>query len=323
MTIQGARENNLKGETVEIPLGILVGVCGISGSGKSTLIIDTLGRVLDPVKHTTSVAKEPLDPGEHDVITNQPKKTQIIDQTRKGIRSPARFLRIDKKLEKLYSESPDALSLGLNKKKLGSRCSVCRGSGTLHIDMGFLPDIYTECETCKGTGYSPEAWDVMLHGYSLPELNRLTIQEVYELFKEEPAILNPLKAAVDVGLGYLVLHQPGYTLSGGEAQRLRIAAELSKKKSKDMLYILDEPTLGQHMEDVARLCVVLQRLVDEGNSVLVVEHHPSLLAQCDWLIELGPEGGENGGYVIKSGPPSEFHDTPTGPYIEKILERDT
>ena len=320
MTIQGARENNLKGDTVKIPLGVLVGVCGVSGSGKSTLIIDTLGRVLDPVKHTTSVAKEPLDPGEHDSINNQPKKTQIIDQTRKGIRSPARFLRIDKKLEKLYAESPDALSLGLNEKKLASRCSVCRGSGTQRIDMGFLPDIYTECETCQGTGYSPEAWDVKLHGYSLPELNQLTIQEVYDLFREEQAVAEPLKAAIDVGLGYLVLHQPGYSLSGGEAQRLRIAAELSKKNSKDTLYILDEPTLGQHMEDVARLSSVLQRLVDEGNSVLVVEHHPSLLAQCDWLIELGPEGGENGGYVIKSGPPSDFHDTPTGPYIEKLLE---
>jgi len=320
MTIQGAKENNLKGELVKIPLGVLVGVCGVSGSGKSTLIIDTLGRVLDPVKHTTSVAKEPLDPGEHDSITNKPNKTQIIDQTRKGIRSPARFLRVDTKLVRLFAESPDAYSLGLDEKKLSRKCNVCRGSGTTRIDMGFLPDIYTECETCHGTGYSPEAWNVRLHGYSLPELNQLTIQEVYELFKDEPAVAEPLKAAMDVGLGYLVLHQPGYSLSGGEAQRLRIATELSKKSSKDTLYILDEPTLGQHLDDVARLSEVLQRLVDEGNSVLVVEHHPSLLAQCDWLIELGPEGGENGGHVIASGPPSELHDTPTGPYVERLLE---
>jgi excinuclease ABC subunit A len=187
--------------------------------------------------------------------------------------------------------------------------------------MGFLPDIYIECEICQGTGYSPEAWDVRLQGYSLPEINQLTITEVHELFRNDPGVADPLKAAIDVGLGYLVLHQPGYSLSGGEAQRLRIAAELSKKNSRDTLYILDEPTLGQHMEDVKRLCDVLQRLVDEGNSVLVVEHHPSLLAQCDWIIELGPEGGEEGGYVISSSPPSELKGTPTAPYIEKIMEK--
>ncbi|TFH18719.1 ATP-binding cassette domain-containing protein, partial [Candidatus Bathyarchaeota archaeon] len=178
MAITGAKENNLKGETVEVPLGVLVGVCGVSGSGKSTLIIDTLGRVLDPVKHTTSVAKEPLDPGLHDSITNQPKKTQIIDQTRKGIQSPAKYLGLDKKLVKIFAESPEAHALGLDEKKLGKRCGICGGSGTDRIDMGFLPDIYTECETCGGTGYSPEAWDVRLHGYNLPEINQLTITEV-------------------------------------------------------------------------------------------------------------------------------------------------
>jgi len=320
MTIEGARENNLKGESVKIPLDTLVGVCGVSGSGKSTLIIDTLGRVLDPIKHTTSVAKEPLDPGAHDSINNQPKKTQIIDQTRKGIQSPAKFLGIDKKLVKIFADSPEAHAHGLDEKKLGKSCSVCRGSGTDRIDMGFLPAIYTECETCAGTGYSQEAWDVKLHGYSLPEINKLTISEVYKLFKDEARIAEPLKAATDVGLGYLVLHQPGYSLSGGEAQRLKIAAELAKKSGKDTLYILDEPTLGQHMEDVERLVGVLQRLVDEKNSVIVVEHHPSLLAQCDWLIELGPEGGEDGGHVIASCPPDKLHGTPTAPYIEKILE---
>ena len=320
MIIKGARENNLKGESVTIPLGVLVGVCGVSGSGKSTLIIDTLGRVLDPVKHTTSVAREPLDAGEYDSITNKPKKTRIIDQTRKGIRSPAKFLGINKKLVRLYAESPDAHSLGLDEKKLRKNCNVCRGIGTVRIDMGFLPDIYTECETCQGTGYSPEAWGVRLNGYSLPEINQLSIAEVYELFQDETSIAEPLKAALDVGLGYLVLHQPGYSLSGGEAQRLRIAAELSKRNTAGTLYILDEPTLGQHMEDVNRLCDVLQRLVDEGNSVLVVEHHPSLLARCDWLIELGPEGGKAGGYVIASCPPKELRGTPTSPYIEKLLK---
>jgi len=320
MTIKGAHENNLKGELVKIPLGVLVGVCGVSGSGKSTLIIDTLGRVLDPVKHTTSVAREPLEPGAYEEISNQPKKTQIIDQTRKGISSPAKYLRLDKKLVKLFAETSNAHALGLDEKKLGKRCSVCRGSGTEKIDMGFLPDIYTTCETCMGTGYSPEAWDVKLHGYTLPEINQLTIKEVYELFSDETSITEPLKAAMDVGLGYLVLQQPGYSLSGGEAQRLKIAAELSKRKNGNSLYILDEPTLGQHMEDVNRLGNILQRLVDEGNSVIIVEHHPMLLAQCDWIIELGPEGGEEGGYLIASCPPDKLTDTPTAPYIKEQLE---
>ncbi len=319
LIIKGARENNLKRETVEIPLGVLVGVCGVSGSGKSTLIIDTLGRILDPIKHTTSVAKEPLDPGAYDSIINQPKKAQIIDQTRKGIQSPTKFLGIEKKLLRLFADSPDAHIHGLDEKKLGKRCSVCRGSGTERIDMGFLPDIYTTCETCSGSGYSPEVWDVRLRGYTLPEINQLTISEVFEVFKDEESVAESLRAAIDVGLGYLVLHQPGYSLSGGEAQRLRIASELAKKK-EDTLYILDEPTLGQHMEDVERLNKVLHRLVDEGNSVIVVEHHPNLLAQCDWLIELGPEGGEEGGCVIASCPPRKLHGTPSAPYIEKVLE---
>ncbi|TFG07550.1 ATP-binding cassette domain-containing protein, partial [Candidatus Thorarchaeota archaeon] len=322
MTIFGARENNLKGETVKIPLNTLVGVCGVSGSGKSTLIIDTLGRVLAPVKHTTSVAKEPLEPGSYESINNQPKNTLIIDQTQKGIYSPARFLRLDKKLEKIFSESPEAIAKGLDSRKLGKKCSVCRGSGTERIDMGFLPDIYTECEACSGTGYSHEAWEVKVKGYTLPEINQLTISQVYELFKEEDSVAGTLRAAIDVGLGYLVLHQPGYSLSGGEAQRLKIALELSKKKNQNTLYILDEPTLGQHMEDVERLCNVLERLVEEGNSVIVVEHHPNVLAKCDWLIELGPVGGEDGGYVIASCPPDELRDTPTAPYIQSLLGED-
>ena len=186
--------------------------------------------------------------------------------------------------------------------------------------MGFLPDIIEKCETCNGTGYTLEAWDVRLRDYTLPEVNLLTISEVYEIFKDERSIADTLKAAIDVGLGYLVLSQPGTSLSGGEAQRLRIAAELAKKKDKDTLYILDEPTLGQHMEDIGRLIIVLERLVDEGNSVIIVEHHPSLLAFCDWLIELGPTGGEKGGYVIASCSPENIRGTPTAPYIKKQLE---
>lgn len=321
LTIKGATENNLKGDSVRIPLNVLTGVCGVSGSGKSTLIIDTLGRVLNPKKQTTSVAYAPVDPGAHESIENTPRSTIILDQTRRGIQSPARFLGVDKHLAKVYAETPEARARGIDSKGIRKRCTVCRGSGRIRTEMEFLPDIYTECETCRGTGFSPEAWDIRLNGYSLPELNDLTLEQVYTLFKGEEKIEATLKSALDVGLGYLLLHQPGYTMSGGEAQRLKIASELSKKKKGDTLYILDEPTLGQHMEDVERLKGVLHRLVDEGNSVLVVEHHPSVLASCDWVIELGPDGGPEGGKVIWEGPPGSMRGTPTTQYILKEMEQ--
>jgi excinuclease ABC subunit A len=188
--------------------------------------------------------------------------------------------------------------------------------------MGFLPDLFVECETCQGTGFRPEAWDVRLHGLALPEINGLTLDEVYELFHDQEKIAGSLAIARDVGLGYLVWRQPAHALSGGEAQRLKIVKELGRRSRAETLYILDEPTLGQHMEDVARLGGVLQRLVEAGHSVVVLEHHPQLLAACDWLIELGPGGGPEGGNVIAAGPPEEVArgDTPTAPYLREALE---
>jgi len=317
MTVEGARENNLKAETIRIPLGVLVGVCGVSGSGKSTLMIDTVGRALSPIKQTTSVAREPVDPGAHDRITGAPSRTLLVDQSRRGIRSPATFLGLLKPLRRLYADSEDAAALGLTEEDLSRGCSVCGGAGFTRTKMEFLPDIVEECEACMGTGYAPEAWDVRLRGFSLPELNELALSQVYELFRDEPQVADPIKAAMDVGLGYLALRQPGTTLSGGEAQRLKIALELCKRTRNGALYILDEPTVGQHMEDVERLKGVLHRLVHEGNSVVVVEHSPSLLADCDWLIELGPKGGQGGGRVVAEGPPEQVADidTPTAKYI--------
>lgn len=322
MVIEGASENNLRGDRVRIPRGVLVGVCGVSGSGKSTLMIDTMGRALAPVKHTTSVAYEPMEPGKHERITGAPARTLPVDQTKKGIRSPAGFLDILAPLGKLYSESEDAKFLGLDESVFRKRCSVCRGKGMIREDMGFLPGMDTECEICEGTGYTAEVRDVLLHGHTILELNRLTIEEVHGLFIHEEKIARPLKAAMDVGLGYLVLKQPGVRLSGGEAQRLKIARELCRQTKGETLYILDEPTVGQHLEDVDRLCGVLHRLVEEGNSVVVVEHHPLLLASCDWLVELGPGGGPEGGRVIASGTPESIArgKTPTALYIRKLLE---
>jgi excinuclease ABC subunit A len=322
MKISGACANNLRGETVAFPLGVLVGVCGVSGSGKSTLVIDTLGRALVPKKQTTSVAYEPVQPGEHDRIEGAPTRALLVDQSRAGVSSPAAFLNLNGALRSIFAESPDAKALGFTAEQLAGRCSNCGGSGVISLDMAFLPDVRIPCETCRGTGCLPEAWEVRLRGCSLPEVFGLTIDQVFELFGEDERLKLALSAARQVGLGYLVLRQPGYALSGGEAQRLKIAQELLRKPAAGSLYILDEPTVGQHLEDVQRLVGVLQKLVDEGGSVLVVEHHPHLLAACDWLVELGPGGGPDGGQVIACGTPKELAagDTPIAAYLRQVLE---
>lgn len=322
MEIYGAHANNLRGETVRFPLGVLAGVCGVSGSGKSTLVIDTLGRALAPKKQTTSVAYEPVDPGHYDHIAGAPARVLLVDQSRAGVSNPAAFLDLIRPLRALYAESETAHALGIGVEQLAGRCSACNGQGDLTIDMAFLPDVHIPCETCRGTGHLPEAWEVRLYGLSLPEIYALTIDQVYDIFQEYEQVARPLQAAREVGLGYLVLRQPSYTLSGGEAQRLKIAQELGRKTRVGSLYILDEPSVGQHLEDVQRLAGVLHRLVDEGASVLFVEHHPHLLAACDWLIELGPGGGPQGGRLIASGPPETVAQatTPTAPYLRQILE---
>ncbi|MBN1642896.1 MAG: ATP-binding cassette domain-containing protein [Anaerolineae bacterium] len=324
MTVRGARANNLRRIEVRFPLGCLTGLCGVSGSGKSTLLIDTLGRALAPAKQTTSVAYEEIEPGEHDAIEGAPRRVVLVDQSRRGLRSPVSYLALSGPIHRLYAQSEDALALGLSEKVLSRGCQVCGGSGTIRIDMGFLPDVYLPCEVCRGTGYCPEAWDVRLRGVSLPELLGMTIDEVCARFPDEDGLTRLLSVAGEVGLGYLVLRQPGYALSGGEAQRLKIAKELSRRgraTSGSTLYILDEPTVGQHPEDVKRLVGVLHRLVEGGHTVLVVEHHPHVLAACDWLIELGPGGGPEGGLVIAQGPPEEVAqgDTPTAPYLRRVL----
>ena len=322
MTIRGARAHNLRGEVIRLPLRAMVGVCGVSGSGKSTLVIDTLGRALAPKKQTTSVASEPMEPGAYDALEGAPRRTIVVDQVKAGVHSPASFFRLTKPLHALFAEGEDAQALGLDAKALGARCSACNGRGVESIDMGFLPTVYTACEVCKGTGYRPEAWGVRLRGVALPDLFEMTIDEVWDRFGDEKKLGPKLEAARDVGLGYLVLRQPGHALSGGEAQRLKIAKDLCRRSSRETLYILDEPTVGQHLEDVARLTAVLHRLVAEEHSVLVVEHHPHLLAACDWLVELGPGGGPDGGRVIASGPPEALARgaTPTAPYVRAVLQ---
>jgi excinuclease ABC subunit A len=321
MIIRGASENNLKGDDIEIPLGVLVGVCGVSGSGKSTLIVDTLGRALAPKKVTTSVAYTPIDPGKHDAIEGRPEKTAVLDQSKEGIRTPAHALDLLGPLRAIYAESEDAKELGMDAAALTRECSACEGNGRIKIDMGFLPDTYETCETCQGTGYKAEAWQVRVKDRTMPELSTMTLSEIHRLFSDDDTIVRRLAPALQVGLGYLTLLQPSITLSGGETQRLKIAQELSGGTRPGTLYILDEPTVGQSLEDVDRLIDVLHQLVDAGHSVIVVEHHPMVLASCDWLVEMGPKGGPDGGKVIATGTPEELSRmaTPTSPYIAQEL----
>ena len=324
MTVRGARANNLRGIDVRFPLHAFVGLCGVSGSGKSTLMVDTIGRALAPKKQTTSVAYEDIEPGEHDAITGAPKRVILVDQSKVGVRSPADYLGLNAPIHRIYAESEDAQALGLDEKALRRQCSACRGSGSIRIDMGFLPDVHTVCETCDGTGYRPESRDVRLRGVALSDLFSMTIDQAYDLLSDVDRLAQPLATARQVGLGYLVLRQPGYALSGGEAQRLKIVKELCRRNGKGgtgTLYVLDEPTVGQHLEDVTRLIGVLHLLVEQGNTVLVVEHHPYLLAACDWLIELGPGGGPDGGLVVAEGAPEDVArgTTATAPYVRQVL----
>jgi excinuclease ABC subunit A len=321
LEIVGARAHNLKGETCRLPLGTLVGICGVSGSGKSTLMIDTLGRALAPRKQTTSVAYEPLEPGEHDTIKGAPRQTILVDQARQGIRNPLAFLGLERLIRKIYADSSDAHALGLTEKDLGRRCATCNGRGFHRIEMSFLPDVRSPCETCQGSGLAPEAWLVKLAGISLPALYAHTVDQVYKIFNQHPLIERILNITREVGLGYLILKQPAYSLSGGEAQRLKIAKQLCRKTKPESLYILDEPTVGQHLEDVNRLINVLHRLVEAGNTVAVIEHHPHILAACDWLVELGPGGGPDGGNVIASGTPEDLAagNSPIAPYLREII----
>jgi excinuclease ABC subunit A len=322
LTVRGAREHNLAGDTVRLPLGALVGVCGVSGSGKSTLLIDTLGRALAPKKQTTSVAYEPIQPGAHDGIDGAPARAILVDQTRAGVGSPAGFMGLDQPLRALFAASEDAQLLGLDAKALGRRCSACKGRGAVRTEMGFLPGVDSPCETCRGTGLRAEAWEVRVRGTVLPEVLGLTADEVHDRFGDAARLAGPLNAMRQVGLGYVVLRQPGYALSGGEVQRLKLARELCRKTRSEALYILDEPTLGQHLEDVARLVGVLHRVVDDGHTVVVVEHHPHVLASCDWLVELGPGGGPDGGRIVAAGTPEQVAagDTSTAPYLRTVLE---
>ncbi|MET9960469.1 hypothetical protein ABZ128_15720 [Streptomyces sp. NPDC006326] len=321
MTVRAPAGNNLDGRDVTIPLGVLTGICGVSGSGKSTLAIDTVARALAPRKLTTSAAATPVAPGAHAGIDGAPRQVRHADQSPTGITSPGAFLKLLAPLREAYADSAAARALGLAADDLQPRCDACKGKGTVAEDMGFMPAVHRPCDACEATGYRAEVRELRVRGHSLPALERLTAEEVLDLWDDLEPVAGVLRSAVALGLGHLCLGQGVAALSGGERQRLKLVREIAKPAAKPTLYILDEPTTGLHDADVEQLVRALDGLVARGHSVLVVDHDVRLLACCDRLLEFGPGGGPDGGRVVAEGTPEELAagDTATAPYLREVL----
>ncbi|MEX2426119.1 MAG: excinuclease ABC subunit UvrA [Thermomicrobiaceae bacterium] len=311
LTIRGARENNLQNIDVEIPLGTFVCVTGVSGSGKSTLITDTLTRRLAQVLHR---ARE--RPGAHDRIegVEQLDKVIEIDQSpigRTPRSNPATYTGAFTPIRDLYASMPEAKIRGYKPGRFsfnvkGGRCEACQGEGIIAIEMQFLPDIHVPCEVCRGRRYNEEALEITYRDRNIADVLDMTVEEALDFFENIPSIRNKMQTLFDVGLGYIKLGQPATTLSGGEAQRIKLSSELSRRATGTTLYILDEPTTGLHFADIEKLLGVLQRLTDNGNTIIVIEHNLDVIKCADWLIDLGPEGGNGGGKVIASGTPEHL-----------------
>jgi excinuclease ABC subunit A len=327
LTINGARQNNLKDIDVKIPLGKFVCITGVSGSGKSTLVDDVLSRKLSQVLYN---AKEPV--GECDSILGIENIDKVINVDQSPIgrtprSNPATYTATFGPIRELFASVPDARIRGYEAGRFsfnvkGGRCEACRGEGYMEIEMQFLPDVTVPCEVCKGKRYNREALEIKFKDKNIAEVLDMTVEESLEFFKNFPAIKRKLETLNDVGLGYIRLGQPAPTLSGGEAQRVKLATELAKRSTGKTLYILDEPTTGLSFDDVAALLRVLQRLVDAGNSIIVIEHNPDVMKNADYIIDLGPGAGDAGGYVVAKGTPEEVAEVTesiTGRYLKDIL----
>jgi len=325
--IVGARANNLKNITVKIPLGLLVVVTGVSGSGKSTLVFDILYKALAKKLYGSRE-----DPGEHTAIYGMEYIDRVIDVDQSPIgrtprSNPATYTGVFTYIRDFYAKLPEAKAKGFKPQHFsfnmkGGRCEACEGEGYIRIEMHFLPDVYVPCEVCKGTRYNSEVLEVKYKGKSIADVLDMTVDEALEFFEDVPNIRRKLQLMADVGLGYIKLGQPSTTLSGGEAQRIKLAKELSKMPTGRTLYILDEPTTGLHFEDVRKLIDVLHRLVDNGNTVLVIEHNLDVIKNADWVIDLGPEGGDDGGYLVAEGTPEDVakvEGSYTGMYLREVL----
>ncbi|MGH3491116.1 MAG: hypothetical protein ACRDP8_24770, partial [Actinopolymorphaceae bacterium] len=318
MRVTGARENNLRGLDVRIPLGVQIGVCGVSGSGKSSLIVDTIA--LGLVRPKTNIPRSGItrvEPGAHDAISGAPVRTIVADQTRAEITSPGMFLGLINAVRKSFAASEVAREQGITIKDLTYGCDACGGKGTWQEGMSFLPSVTQTCDACGGTGYRREVATLVERDRTLADIEALTIGELVEEWGDVASVRRVGDAALALGVGYLIVRQPGWSLSGGEAQRLKLAKQLARPGKGGALYVLDEPTVGLQVTDVAVLARALDTIVDAGNTVLVVEHDPVLLATCDWLIELGPGAGPDGGEIVFEGPPEKLAgaDTATAPYV--------
>ena len=323
MSIEGASENNLQKIDVKIPLGVLCCVTGVSGSGKSTLVNEVLYKAVANRLHRTRQKA-----GAHRRITGLDQLDKIISVDQSPIgrtprSNPATYIGLFDQIRDLFSKTQEARARGYKPGRFsfnvkGGRCEVCRGDGQIKIEMHFLPDVYVPCEQCHGKRYNRETLDVRFKGKTIADVLEMPIAEALEFFAHIPKIRRRVEALNDVGLGYMRLGQPATTLSGGEAQRVKLAAELSKVATGQTLYILDEPTTGLHFADIQRLLEVLMRLVDAGNTVVVIEHNLDVIKVSDQIIDLGPEGGEEGGCVIATGTPEKVA-TAAGSYTGTFL----
>jgi excinuclease ABC subunit A len=326
--IIGAKENNLKDINVKIPLGVFNCVTGVSGSGKSTLVNEVLYKYL--AKELNGSNEKP---GKCEKVKGLENIDKIINIDQSPIgrtprSNPATYTGVFDVIRDIYAGTNEAKMRGYQKGRFsfnveGGRCEACQGDGVLKIEMNFLPDIYVPCEVCKGKRYSRETLEVKYKGKSIADVLDMTVEEAVEFFSNIPRIKTKIQTLLDVGLGYIKLGQPSTTLSGGEAQRVKLATELSKRATGKTLYILDEPTTGLHIDDVHRLIDILQRLVDTGNTILVIEHNLDLIKTADHIIDLGPEGGERGGQVIAIGTPEQIiknEKSHTGRFLKKYIE---
>ncbi|HEV7535713.1 MAG TPA: excinuclease ABC subunit UvrA, partial [Acidimicrobiia bacterium] len=327
IAVRGAREHNLDDIDVEFPLGCLVAVTGVSGSGKSTLVNDILWHAL-----MQRIYRSKTVPGRHRTIEGIEHLDKVIDIDQSPIgrsprSNPATYTGVFDKIRNLFAQTQEAKVRGYGPGRFsfnvkGGRCEACAGDGTIKIEMHFLPDVYVPCEVCKGARYNRDTLDVTFKGKNIAEVLDLTVEEACEFFSNQPVICRHLTTLRDVGLGYIRLGQPATTLSGGEAQRVKLASELAKRPTGRTIYILDEPTTGLHFEDVRHLIGVLQRLVDAGNTILVIEHNLDVIKTADWLVDLGPEGGDGGGRVVAEGPPETVAKVPeshTGRFLADML----
>jgi excinuclease ABC subunit A len=329
LVIQGAKANNLKNIDVKIPLGVFTCITGVSGSGKSTLIIDTLYCLL---------AQQLYRLPQHCLSVQGIKGLEYVNKVvhvdqmpigRTPRSNPATYTGVFQPIRELFAQLPESRMRGFLPGRFsfnvsGGRCESCHGDGVLKVEMQFLPDVYVTCEECHGKRYNQETLDVRYKGKTISEVLEMTTEEAYDFFQAIPVVHQKLETLCDVGLGYLKLGQPATTLSGGEAQRIKLARELSKRETGRTVYILDEPTTGLHFADIQRLLDVLNRLTDRGNTVIVIEHNMEVIKSADYIIDLGPEGGEKGGEVIAEGTPEEIIRIPnsyTGQFLKKALSK--